>query len=78
MNVNIHPATHNSELAVRQAVAADRERISDWLHKESGHYGQTHYQGKKCFMCKALRMIDLLDDEGQIIVVDPQTVEETK
>ena len=65
---NIYPATHNSELAVRQAVAADRIRITQWIHRESGHYGQTHWEGKNCFWCKIIRMIDLVDDDGNMIV----------
>jgi hypothetical protein len=35
----------------------ERERIWKWLHVESGHNGQTHWEGKVCFFCRAIRFI---------------------
>ena len=56
-------ATTNSELLVQQALTADRARISQWIHKESGHYGQTHWVGKDCFWCDIMQMIVLEEEE---------------
>jgi hypothetical protein len=35
----------------------ERERIWKWLHVKSGHNGQTHWEGKVCFWCRAIRFI---------------------
>jgi hypothetical protein len=40
----------------------ERERIREWLHVESGHNGQTHWEGKDCFWCRAIRFIQ--EDEA--------------
>lgn len=38
----------------------ERKRIVEIIDKETGHYGQTHYEGVGCRMC---RLIDLIRDD---------------
>jgi len=56
----IHRSSH---IAFYSGANAERHRIIRILDEESGHIGQTHYQGMYCSFCKLVEKING-DEDG--------------